>query len=111
MVDTIIAHAGSREWIHGFLFRWCQDRENLIELARDLGVSPAPFVQRDEHNIPSIGDWSAVYEAVVDRAVVEFEKNMHNPRAKAARRFGDLLTIPCGQPTDAESAWLADLKN
>jgi hypothetical protein len=110
-LDAVKAHAGDRSWVHGLLFRYCLDRESLIELARDLGISPRPFAAVGDDGVTKIADWNAVYEAVVDRATEEFPKHMNNPRAAAARRFSDLLTVLCGQPTDAESAWLAELRN
>ena len=111
MLDAVKAHAGSREWVHGFLFRWGLDKDRLIELARDLDLSPQQFVKLGDDGVPAIGDWRAVYEAVIDRATVAFDQHMNDPRAAAARNLDDLLTVLCGKPTDAGQAWIADMRN
>lgn len=110
-LDAVRAHAGDRAWVHGFLFRFCLDREQLIEMAESLGVDPAPFVAVDPDGAESIKDWPAVYEAVVDAATPSFEKHCQAPRAEAADSFSDLITVLCGKALDAEQRWIDSMRN
>ena len=40
VLDAVKAHAGSREWVHGFLFRWGLDNDRLIEAGPRPGPEP-----------------------------------------------------------------------
>lgn len=110
-LEAVRENAGNRDWVHGFLFRFGLDREQLIDMAEKLGVRPDPFVATDPDGVESISDWKGVYEAVVTAATASFEKHCHSPRTERVDAFADLITVLCGKALDSEQRWIDSMRN